>query len=231
MAADDRFTEAFMSIWKTIWNKTLESLPFQQEAQDIPQYFPDYLTIITHPMDLLMIKQKLINKEYNQDPIAVVEDFWLMFNNAWRYNSKTSRVYTWCTRLADMFREKAKPVMNEFGYCCVYHHSRFNDQVLICCGKPNCFINQEMKYMCYPHEFHPDAYHYCMECFEREQRLDGTIMLAKGINLQDGTLIHRDQFIEAINRDSDEDRHGNKFLKCLRCGMKLHHLCVANHHC
>ena len=45
-----------------------------------------------------MIKRKLDTGQY-QDPWEYVDDVWLMFENAWVYNKKTSRVYKYCTKV------------------------------------------------------------------------------------------------------------------------------------
>lgn len=41
-----------------------------------------------------------------------------MFNNAWLYNRKTSRVYKYCSKLAEVFEQEIDPVMQSLGYCC-----------------------------------------------------------------------------------------------------------------
>lgn len=53
-----------------------------------------------------------------QDPWQYVDDIWLMFNNAWLYNRKTSRVYKYCSKLAEVFEQEIDPVMQSLGYCC-----------------------------------------------------------------------------------------------------------------
>ena len=58
----------------------------------------DYFDIIKKPMDLSTIKRKLDTGQY-QDPWQYVDDVWLMFDNAWLYNRKTSRVYRYCTKV------------------------------------------------------------------------------------------------------------------------------------
>ena len=47
-----------------------------------------------------------------------MDDIWLMFNNAWLYNRKTSRVYKYCSKLAEVFEAEIDPVMQGLGYCC-----------------------------------------------------------------------------------------------------------------
>ena len=50
-------------------------------------------------MDMTEIKRKLNAGEY-QDPWEYIDDIWLMFENAWVYNRKTSRVYKYCSKVS-----------------------------------------------------------------------------------------------------------------------------------
>ena len=49
-------------------------------------------------MDLSTIKKRLDTGQY-KDPWEYVDDVWLMFDNAWVYNKKSSRVYKYCTKV------------------------------------------------------------------------------------------------------------------------------------
>ena len=49
-------------------------------------------------MDLSTIKRKLDTGQY-MDPWQYVDDVWLMFDNAWLYNRKTSKVYKYCSKV------------------------------------------------------------------------------------------------------------------------------------
>ena len=49
-------------------------------------------------MDLSTIRSKLDSGQY-KDPWEYVDDVWLMFDNAWLYNRKTSRVYKYCSKV------------------------------------------------------------------------------------------------------------------------------------
>lgn len=80
-------------------------------------HLQDYFDIVKTPMDLQTIKNKLDTGQYI-DPWQFVDDVWLMFDNAWLYNRKTSRVYKYCTKLAEVFEQEIDPVMQELGYCC-----------------------------------------------------------------------------------------------------------------
>lgn len=77
----------------------------------------DYFDIVKNPMDLSTIKRKLDTGQY-EEPWQYIEDIWLMFNNAWLYNRKTSRVYKYCSKLAEVFEAEIDPVMQGLGYCC-----------------------------------------------------------------------------------------------------------------
>lgn len=75
-----------------------ESGPFRTKVDPELLGIPDYFEIIKNPMDLSKIKGKLDRGEYS-DPWQYVDDVWLMFDNAWLYNRKTSRVYRYCTKV------------------------------------------------------------------------------------------------------------------------------------
>lgn len=75
-----------------------ESLPFRQPVDPNSLGIPDYFEIVRKPMDLSTIQFKLNSGQYS-DPWEYVDDVWLMFDNAWLYNRKTSRVYKYCTKV------------------------------------------------------------------------------------------------------------------------------------
>lgn len=75
-----------------------ESNPFRQPVDPQNLGIPDYFDIIKKPMDLSTVKRKLDTGQY-QDPWEYVDDVWLMFDNAWVYNRKTSKVYRYCTKV------------------------------------------------------------------------------------------------------------------------------------
>lgn len=82
-------------------------------------------------MDLSTIKRKLDTGQY-QEPWQYIDDIWLMFNNAWLYNRKTSRVYKYCSKLSEVFEQEIDPVMQSLGYCCGRKvRSSFSDLSLI----------------------------------------------------------------------------------------------------
>ena len=50
-------------------------------------------------MDLSTIRKKLTDGDYS-DPWQFIEDVYLMFDNAWLYNRKTSKVYKFCSKVS-----------------------------------------------------------------------------------------------------------------------------------
>lgn len=80
----------------------VESIPFRQPVDPNSLGIPDYFDIVRKPMDMSTILSKLKSGQYS-DPWEYVDDVWLMFDNAWLYNRKTSRVYRYCTRVSTLF--------------------------------------------------------------------------------------------------------------------------------
>ena len=68
-------------------------------------------------MDLSTIKQKLEGGQYDE-PLAFIDDVYLMFNNAWTYNRKPTRVYKFTTKLCEAFERCIDEPMKSLGYCC-----------------------------------------------------------------------------------------------------------------
>lgn len=91
--------EALMPTLEKLFRQDPESLPFRQPVDAQALGIPDYFDIVTKPIDLSTIKSKLDCGEY-KDPWEYVDDVWLMFENAWLYNRKNSRVYRYCTKVS-----------------------------------------------------------------------------------------------------------------------------------
>ncbi|MEE6525961.1 hypothetical protein FKM82_026294, partial [Ascaphus truei] len=113
----EELRQALMPTLEALYRQDPESLPFRQPVDPQVLGIPDYFEIVKTPMDLSTIKRKLDTGQY-QEPWQYVEDIWLMFNNAWLYNRKTSRVYKYCSKLAEVFEQEIDPVMQSLGYCC-----------------------------------------------------------------------------------------------------------------
>ena len=139
--------QALRPTLEKLFRQDPDSLPFRQPVDPQVLQIPDYFDIIKKPMDLSTIRTKLDTGEY-ADPWQYVDDVYLMFDNAWTYNNKKSRVYKYCSNLCNMFEQEIDPVMQQLGYCCGHRHA-FQPQVLCCFGKQLCTIPRDAKYMNY----------------------------------------------------------------------------------
>ena len=209
----DELRQSLMPTLEKLYRQDPESLPFRDPVDPQKLGIPDYFDIIKRPMDLATIKRKLDSGQY-KDPWEYVDDVWLMFDNAWLYNRKTSRVYRCCTKLSEVFEQEIDPVMQSLGYCCGRKYT-FNPQVLCCYGKQLCSIPRDAKYYSY------HRYTYCMKCFND---IPGDVVSLGDDPTQPTTNIRKDQFIEMKNDALDLE----PFVDCQECGRKLHQICVLH---
>ncbi|EHB03127.1 CREB-binding protein [Heterocephalus glaber] len=158
----EELRQALMPTLEALYRQDPESLPFRQPVDPQLLGIPDYFDIVKNPMDLSTIKRKLDTGQY-QEPWQYVDDVWLMFNNAWLYNRKTSRVYKFCSKLAEVFEQEIDPVMQSLGYCCGRKYE-FSPQTLCCYGKQLCTIPRDAAYYSYQ-----NRYHFCEKCFTEIQ--------------------------------------------------------------
>ncbi|RZC35774.1 KAT11, KIX, DUF902, zf-TAZ and/or Bromodomain domain containing protein [Asbolus verrucosus] len=193
-------------------------------SMDKKQRKCNYFDIVKRPMDLSTIKKKLDIGQYI-DPWEYVDDVWLMFDNAWLYNRKTSRVYRYCTKLSEVFEMEIDPVMQSMGYCCGRKYT-FNPQVLCCYGKQLCTIPRDAKYYSYQNSLKAyglgsDRYTFCQKCFNDIQ---GDTVTLGDDPTQAQTAIKKDQFKEMKNDHLEMEA----FVHCTDCGRKLHQICVLH---
>ena len=188
-----------------------DSIPFRLPVDPNQLGIPDYFDVIKKPMDLSTIKRKLDTGKYT-DPWDYVDDVWLMFDNAWIYNRKTSRVYRYCTKLAEVFEEEIDPVMQQLGYCCGRKHT-FNPQVLCCYGKQLCTISKDAKYFMYQ-----NRYTYCAKCFND---IPGDVVV---IGDDSSMTIKKSDFQELKNDVLELE----PLVQCTECGRKQHQICVLH---
>uniref|UniRef100_A0A3Q2XNR5 histone acetyltransferase n=1 Tax=Hippocampus comes TaxID=109280 RepID=A0A3Q2XNR5_HIPCM len=202
----EELRQALMPTLEALYRQDPESLPFRQPV-DIPGYFD----IVKNPIDLSTIKRKLDTGQY-QEPWQYVEDVWLMFNNAWLYNRKTSRVYKNCTKLAEVFETEIEPVMKSLGYCCSRKYE-FSPQTLCCYGKQLCTISRDGIYYSYQ-----NRYHFCEKCFNE-------IQVRALLNVKSLSMISKEQFEKKKNDMLDSE----PFVECKDCGRKMHQICVLHY--
>ncbi|XP_055507500.1 CREB-binding protein-like isoform X1 [Leucoraja erinacea] len=220
----EELRQALMPTLEALYRQDPESLPFRQPVDPSLLGIPDYFDIVKNPMDLSTIKRKLDTGQY-QEPWQYVEDVWLMFNNAWLYNRKTSRVYKYCTKLAEVFEQEIDPVMQSLGYCCGRKYE-FSPQTLCCYGKQLCTIPRDATYFSYQNSspkygLLADRYHFCEKCFNEIQ---GDSVTLGDDPTQPQTTISKDQFEKKKNDTLDPE----PFFECKECGRKMHQICVLH---
>uniref|UniRef100_A0A1B6BX87 histone acetyltransferase n=1 Tax=Clastoptera arizonana TaxID=38151 RepID=A0A1B6BX87_9HEMI len=218
----DELRQALMPTLEKLYRQDPESLPFRQPVDPQTLGIPEYFEIIKRPMDLSTVKRKLDTGQYS-DPWEYVDDVWLMFDNAWTYNKKTSRVYRYCTKLSEVFEQEIDPVMQVLGYCCGRKYT-FNPQVLCCYGKQLCTIPRDAKYYSYQNRSYgvvSDRYTFCHKCFND---IPGDTVTLGEDPTQPQTIIKKDQFKEMKNDHLELE----PFVECGDCGRKLHQICVLH---
>ncbi|MBV94485.1 CREB-binding protein, partial [Eschrichtius robustus] len=191
----EELRQALMPTLEALYRQDPESLPFRQPVDPQLLGIPDYFDIVKNPMDLSTIKRKLDTGQY-QEPWQYVDDVWLMFNNAWLYNRKTSRVYKFCSKLAEVFEQEIDPVMQSLGYCCGRKYE-FSPQTLCCYGKQLCTIPRDAAYYSYQ-----NRYHFCEKCFTEIQ---GENVTLGDDPSQPQTTISKDQFEKKKNDTLDPE--------------------------
>uniref|UniRef100_A0A8C7V8C3 histone acetyltransferase n=1 Tax=Oncorhynchus mykiss TaxID=8022 RepID=A0A8C7V8C3_ONCMY len=229
----EELRQALMPTLEALYRQDPESLPFRQPVDPqllgIPRAvsilnLSDYFDIVKNPIDLSTIKRKLDTGQY-QEPWQYVDDIWLMFNNAWLYNRKTSRVYKYCSKLAEVFEAEIDPVMQGLGYCCG-RKLEFSPQTLCCYGKQLCTIPRDAAYFSYQNSspqfgLLADRYHFCEKCFNEIQ---GECVSLGDDPSQPQTSISKDQFQRKKNDTLDPEW----LVECTDCGRKMHQICVLH---
>ncbi|CAG0903715.1 unnamed protein product [Darwinula stevensoni] len=221
----EELRQALMPSLVKLYRQDPESIPFRQPVDPQALGIPDYFDIVKQPMDLSTIKRRLDTGQY-ADPWQYVDDVWLMLDNAWLYNRRTSRVFKYCTKLAEVFEQEIDPVMISLGYCCGRKHV-FSPQSLTCHGRRLCTIPKGAKYWCYQNSsptkgFICDRYSFCRKCFKDIQ---GNSVTLGDDPSRPEIVIRKDQFVEMTNDAWDSE----PFAECNECGRKLHQICVLHY--
>jgi len=84
--------------------------PFLAPVDVVALRLPDYLTIITHPMDLGTINRKLNDQEYRRIGEFII-DVRLVWSNCKRYNNEQLEVHKLAVLLEKLFEEKLLPIL------------------------------------------------------------------------------------------------------------------------
>jgi E1A/CREB-binding protein len=207
-----------------MYDQEPEATPFRIPVDPNALGIPDYFEIIKTPMDMSCIKRKLDTGAY-QDPWQFVNDVFLMFENAWVYNRKTSRVYRYCSKLCEIFEEAIDPVMQSLGFCCGRKHT-FSPQTLVCQGQQLCSIARDAKYLYYENKnptpsLFNERYLFCDKCFAD---IPGETVALGDDPSQPQTHIAKEEFKETKNDVLELE----PFVVCTDCGRKLHQICVLH---
>lgn len=218
-----------MPVWQKLWDQDPECIPFRLPVDPKELGIPDYFDVVKNPMDLQTIKANLDQGKY-KNPWEFCDHMWLMFENAWLYNRKNTKVHKWCTRLSEIFIEEINPVMRQMGYCCGQKLS-FTPLVQFCFGitKNNaaCVIARDQPYFMYENSSSnfgltvAERYIYCVKCFET--------LPDQGINLNENTTdppnwIAKDMFQKMKNDQIDME----PFEHCQICDRKWHRICALH---
>ncbi|CAH8547179.1 unnamed protein product [Dicrocoelium dendriticum] len=203
-------------------SKEKDAEPFLQPVDWESLEIYDYPQIVSNPMDLSTIRKKLENREY-KDPWNVVDDFWLMLNNAWLYNKKTSKVYKTCTRLSEIFEAAIDPVMQQLGFCCGREYY-YQPPPLTCLTPKFCTIHKDAVYYVYKNDDHlpgllEQKYTVCERCYNEagdEIRLDSessTVVTVQKASMQ---------------KCKNDKKEKEPFVFCRKCGRKWHRVCAIH---
>ncbi|XP_019862925.1 PREDICTED: CREB-binding protein-like isoform X2 [Amphimedon queenslandica] len=209
----DEIENALMPVFNVVIRQEPESEPFKKPVNPIDLGIPDYFDIIKNPIDLSIIRRKLEDGSYS-NPWQFCDDIQLMFDNAWTYNKKTSRVYKFCSKLYEVFYENIDQAMVSLGYCCGQKHV-FHPQVLYCYGKL-CPIPRDSPYYGYQNK-----YVYCTKCFTE---IPGD-SVAVSLDGTSNTSLPKGAFKEMKN-----DSVGiEPMVECIHCKRSFHKICVLYH--
>lgn len=206
-----------------------DSEPFKQPVNWELLDIPDYPSIVKSPIDLATIKEKLIGGAYGS-PWDVVDDFWLMFNNAWLYNKKTSKVYKMCSTLAKLFESKIDEIMVACGFCCGREFV-YLPQVLICCTPNVCLIVRDAVYYAFQNdtsngekiisELTCDRYICCEKCY------NDSCEEVQFINAENNGAACKVKK-SLLSKCRNNVKENEEFVYCRICNRKWHKVC-ANH--
>ncbi len=197
-------------------------------------------------MDLSTIKKRLDDGHY-ANPQEFTDDTWLMFNNAWLYNKKTSKVYKFCSKLAEViiilnhfflfdiiihsfiliktFAGSIVDVMREMGYCCGQQFT-FAPQVLFCYGNQMCCtIVRDGVYYLYNNtdqsrpNVNCDKDTYCQKCFDGIKHATVPI----GDDPAQALIEVKKALFTQMKNDHEEPE---AFVTCEDCGRKWNQICA-----
>lgn len=189
---------------------------FHEPVDPVALNITDYHKIITRPMDLSTITTRLEKGAY-KNPRAILDDLNLMWDNAWRYNRKNSRIYKITTKLSVVMEETVDPIMKRLGFCCG-KRLYFTPSTLYCLAKNICIIPRDAKYKKYTKDV-SNPVTYCAKCWGEAQE-----EITLGPEENDKKIL-RLEFEDDIN-DKEEME---PLITCSECGRDHHEICQLWH--
>ncbi|CAF1004164.1 unnamed protein product [Adineta steineri] len=203
-----------------------DSHPFRQPVDPVALNILDYPSIIKHPMDISTMHNKLLHGEY-RTPLQFCDDAWLMFNNAWLYNKKTTRVYKMCTKLSEVFADTIDPIIEELGYCCGRQYV-YLPQVMFCYGNQLCCqIPRDGNYYYYNNpepsriNLSGDKYTFCSKCFDS---VKGDSICVGDDPAQSLVEIPKNLFLLSKNDIQEPEAS----VDCIVCTRRWHQVCALH---
>ncbi|CAF1486092.1 unnamed protein product [Rotaria magnacalcarata] len=170
---------------------------------------------------------KLLHGEY-ENPLQFCDDAWLMFDNVWRYNTKSMKIYKMCQRLAKLFVESINPVLQSLGYCCADRYAYF-PKVFVCCRiRQFCEIRCGANYYSYKNpepsrlNLSNNQYRFCFVCFNSIQ---SESIFVGDDPTQTLVEIPKNLFLSAINDVLEPEI----MVDCIVCKRRWHQVCAL--HC
>ncbi|CAI2348116.1 unnamed protein product [Caenorhabditis sp. 36 PRJEB53466] len=222
--SQEELVKRLMPIWEKL-DTSEEGAPFRIPVDAQILNIPDYHQIIKNPMDLDTIQKKLNGGKY-QNVHQFCDDIWLMFDNAWLYNRKNSKVYKYGVKLSELFISEISDTMKSMGYCCAKKLA-FTPLSLFCYGAAMCTIAREQVYWMYEQsstQFNVtvnERYTYCQKCFDA--------LPPEGISLSENP---NDRNNMAPKSDFKEMKNSlieyEPFERCKYCMRKWHKICALH---
>ncbi|UJR27186.1 hypothetical protein I4U23_008482 [Adineta vaga] len=203
-----------------------DSHPFRQPVDPVALGILDYPLIVKKPMDISTMQTKLSQGQY-ENPLKFCDDAWLMFNNAWSYNKKTTKVYKMCTKLSEIYLDAIDPIMRTLGYCCGRQYV-YLPQVMFCYGNQLCCqIPRDGSYYYYnnsePARFNlsGDKYTFCSKCFDS---VKGESIFVGDDPAQTLVELPKSLFQSAKNDIQEPEAT----VDCIVCTRRWHQVCALH---
>ncbi|KAF1745285.1 LOW QUALITY PROTEIN: hypothetical protein MXB_1768 [Myxobolus squamalis] len=204
---------SFIEIIKKILEQT-EAIFFNQPVDPIKLNIPDYFAIIREPMDLGTVMTKLKNLKYTTI-WDVVYDINLVFDNAYLYNKKNTRVHKAAVKLSAIFEPFSALFMKKQQYCCSKRYV-YSPQVLYCNSKDFCVIPCSAVYYRFDEKIH-----FCDNCYKNFQ--DEFIVCNRDGSSEQITIAKSSLVLTRNNATVYEP-----FVVCAICRKKYHKICVMH---